>query len=130
MLEDQVAFVRALKAAGCDFCDVSSGGIGPTSRPPQVTSSYQLPFAAEVRRATGIATCAVGMSTRADQAEEIIATGAAELVCIGRAMLDDPRWPWHAAEALGVRIPYPPPHQRSHASVWPGAVLVRPPANG
>jgi 2,4-dienoyl-CoA reductase-like NADH-dependent reductase (Old Yellow Enzyme family) len=125
VVEDQIAFVRALRQAGCDFCDVSSGGIAPQSRPPQVIESYQLPFAEEIRRATGIVTCAVGMIVHPRQAEAIVASGTADLVCLGRAMLDDPRWPWRAAETLGVKLRYPPPYARSHPAVWPGAALLR-----
>jgi 2,4-dienoyl-CoA reductase-like NADH-dependent reductase (Old Yellow Enzyme family) len=126
VLEDQVALVKRLRDAGCDFCDVSSGGIAPTSRPPQVTEAYQLPFAAEIRRATGIATCAVGMILQPRQAEAIVAEGTADMVCLGRAMLDDPRWPWRAAQALGVKLTYPPPLARAHPDAWPGAGLLRP----
>ncbi|WP_108459706.1 NADH:flavin oxidoreductase/NADH oxidase [Devosia naphthalenivorans] len=120
-IEDAIAFATELKVIGCDFVDVSSGGIATGSRPPQVTSSYQVPFAAAVRTAVGIPTWAVGMIVSPHQAEEILAQRASDFICLGRAILDDPRWPWHAAEAMGISIPYPEPYSRSHFSVWPGA---------
>jgi 2,4-dienoyl-CoA reductase-like NADH-dependent reductase (Old Yellow Enzyme family) len=57
------------------------------------------------------------------QAEDIVATGKADMVAMARAFLDDPRWVWHAAERFGVKIDYPPQYARSHPSQWPGAAL-------
>ena len=48
------------------------------------------------------------------------------MVAMARAILDNPRWVWHAAERFGVKIDYPPPYARSHGSLWPGAKLARP----
>jgi 2,4-dienoyl-CoA reductase-like NADH-dependent reductase (Old Yellow Enzyme family) len=61
---------------------------------------------------------AVGMITLARQAEEIIAGGKADLVAIARAMMDDPRWAWHAARELGAQALYAPNYQRCHPSIW------------
>ncbi len=47
------------------------------------------------------------------------------MVALARAMLDNPRWPWHAAQALGARIEYPDPYARSHPDLWSGASLLR-----
>ncbi|MGL5733944.1 MAG: oxidoreductase, partial [Beijerinckiaceae bacterium] len=55
----------------------------------------------------------------------IVASGAADQVAIGRGMLDNPRWGWHAAEALGVKLDLPPQYARAGKPVWPGAGLVR-----
>ena len=91
---------RQLQARGCDWIDVSSGGISPRQRiDPQ--PGYQVPFAKALREATGMPTIAVGLITEPQQAEEIIATGQADMVALARGMLYDPRWPWHAAAALG-----------------------------
>jgi len=48
------------------------------------------------------------------------------MVALARGLLDDPRWPWHAAERLGVKIALPPQYARAHHELWPGAQLARP----
>jgi len=63
-----------------------------------------------------------------EQAEEIIASGKADMVAMARAFLDNPRWVWHAAERHGVKLDYPPPYARSRYDLWPGAKLSRPQA--
>ena len=45
---------------------------------------------------------AVGMIADPGQAEEILASGKADMVAMARAFLDNPRWVWHAAERFGV----------------------------
>ena len=87
---------------------------------------YQVPFAAKVKAATGIATRAVGLIVTPEQAEAIVASGQADCVALARAFLDDPRWVWHAAERLGAEISVPPPYARTARAAWPGAALLRP----
>jgi 2,4-dienoyl-CoA reductase-like NADH-dependent reductase (Old Yellow Enzyme family) len=60
----------------------------------------------------------VGMITNPLQAEDAIATGAADLIAIARAAMDDPRWAWHAARDLDAPIEYTKNYQRCHPSVW------------
>jgi NADPH2 dehydrogenase len=48
------------------------------------------------------------------------------MVALARGMLDDPRWPWHAAERFGVKLDYPPQYRRAHHEQWPGAGIARP----
>jgi 2,4-dienoyl-CoA reductase-like NADH-dependent reductase (Old Yellow Enzyme family) len=115
--EEAVAFARELKALGCDFIDASSGALDPRQQIP-FAPGYNVPFAEKIRRETGIVTMAVGMITRAEQAEEIIASGKADLIAIARAVMDDPRWAWHAARQLCAQAPYSPNYQRCHPSVW------------
>jgi len=91
---------RQLQARGCDWIDVSSGGISPRQK-IALGPGYQVPFAQAVREATGMTTMAVGLITEPQQAEDIVASGKADMVALARAMLYDPRWPWHAAAALG-----------------------------
>jgi 2,4-dienoyl-CoA reductase-like NADH-dependent reductase (Old Yellow Enzyme family) len=74
---------------------------------------YQVPFAEAVKKATGVNTIAVGLLTEAQQAEQIVASGQADLVAIARAALYDPRWPWHAAAELGATVEAPPQYWRS-----------------
>ena len=63
---------------------------------------YQVPFAARIRNEAGIATVAVGLITDPRHAEEILASGQADVVALARGMIYNPRWPWHAAIELGV----------------------------
>jgi 2,4-dienoyl-CoA reductase-like NADH-dependent reductase (Old Yellow Enzyme family) len=111
-LEDTVELARRLKARGCDWIDASSGGVSPRQK-ITLGPGYQVPFAREIRRATGIVTVAVGLITEPRQAEAIVAAGDADLVALARAFLWDPRWPWHAAAALGATVRSPQPYWRA-----------------
>ncbi len=111
-LDDTMALAHRLVAQGCDWIDVSSGGVSPAQKIP-LGPGYQVPLAREIRRATGALTMAVGLITEPAQAEAIVASGDADLVALARAMLWDPRWPWHAAAALGHSVPVPRQYWRS-----------------
>jgi len=104
---------------------VSSGGIAPRARIP-IGPGYQVPFAARVKAETGIITRSVGLIADPHQAEDIVARGQADFVALARAMLDNPRWGWHAAEALGAECARPPQYERARPAVWPGAKIARP----
>ncbi len=110
-LDDTVALAQRLCALGCDWIDVSSGGLVPGAA-IATAPGYQVPFAQRVRAETGATTMAVGMITEPLQAEAIIAEGKADLVALARGMLYDPHWAWHAAEALGARASYPDQYRR------------------
>ncbi|HUF87500.1 MAG TPA: NADH:flavin oxidoreductase/NADH oxidase [Thermohalobaculum sp.] len=125
-VESSIAYAEELKARGCDFVDVSSGGVSPEQK--VVTGpGYQTGFAAEIRRATRLPTMSVGQITDPEQAETIVRTGQADMVSLARAMLFDPRWPWHAAMALGDSAAFPPQYQRAHASLL-AEQAIEPPA--
>ena len=115
--EETVLFAKAMKARGCDFFDVSSGALDPRQQIP-MAPGYNVPFAEKVKKETGIAVMSVGMISRARQAEDIVASGKADLVAIARAMMDDPRWAWHAARELGAKTPYAPNYVRCSPAVW------------
>ena len=89
-----------MKKRGVDWIDVSSGGVSPQQKIP-LSPGYQVPFAQAIKEATGVTTMAVGLITEAKQAEEIVASGKADMVALARGMLYDPRWGWHAAAELG-----------------------------
>jgi 2,4-dienoyl-CoA reductase-like NADH-dependent reductase (Old Yellow Enzyme family) len=116
-IEDSVAFAHALKALGCDFIDVSTGGSDPALRPP-VGPGFQVPFAERIKHATGLPTMAVGLITTPHQAEAILAEGRADMIAIARAFLDDPHWGWHAAYALGGEVALPPQYRRAGIKQW------------
>ena len=114
-LEQTIEFARELKKRGVDWIDVSSGGVSSQQKIP-LSPGYQVPFAKAIREATGITTMAVGLITEAKQAEEIVASGTADMVALARGMLYDPRWPWHAAAELGGEVSAPPQYWRSQPS--------------
>jgi 2,4-dienoyl-CoA reductase-like NADH-dependent reductase (Old Yellow Enzyme family) len=111
-VESTVEFARALKERGCDWIDVSSGGLSPRQK-IVLGPGYQVPFAEIVRTETGLATIAVGLITDARQAEAIIEAGRADIVALARGFLYDPRWPWHAAAALGGTVAGPRQYWRA-----------------
>jgi 2,4-dienoyl-CoA reductase-like NADH-dependent reductase (Old Yellow Enzyme family) len=117
-MDETVELAQALKARGCDFVDVSSGGNHPGQK-IALGPGYQVPFAAEVRRAAGIPTWAVGMITDPHQAEAIVSGGEADMVALARGVMFNPRWAWHASEALGAETAYAPKYMRAHPSRWP-----------
>ncbi|HEX4418368.1 MAG TPA: NADH:flavin oxidoreductase/NADH oxidase [Kofleriaceae bacterium] len=111
-IDQTIAFARELQQRGVDWIDASSGGISPAQK-IAVGPGYQVPFADAIKQATGVTTMAVGMITDPQQAEDLIASGKADLVALARAMLYDARWPWHAAAALGAHVDGPPQYWRA-----------------
>ncbi len=113
---DSVAFAQALKAAGCDYVGASSGGVAADQQ-IVLGPGYQVPYAAQVQREAGMPAMAVGMINEPEHAEAIVRNGEAELVALGRGMTWNPRWAWHAADALGAKAAFPPQYARSHSSM-------------
>ncbi|MHB1133970.1 MAG: NADPH dehydrogenase NamA [Chloroflexota bacterium] len=113
-LPQMVEIARAVKAAGVDLIDVSSGGTTPQQ--PAAWRGYQVPFAENIRREAGIATAAVGLVTQPEMAEEIVRNGRADLVVLGREHLRQPYWALHAARSLGVDVPWPHQYERAKLS--------------
>ena len=107
-IEDTVMLARALKSKGVDLIDCSSGGIIGSSGRASVRPApgYLVPYADTVRRDATIATMAVGLIVEAHQANEIIASGRADMVAMGRQLLDDPNFVLHAAQELGHSDPF------------------------
>ncbi len=111
-LEQTLVFAQALKDRGCEFIDVSSGGVSSQQKIP-VGPNYQVPFADEIKRKIGMPTITVGLITEAQQAEDILQQGKADMIALARGMLYDPRWPWHAAAQLGGQVDAPRQYWRS-----------------
>ena len=118
--EETVVFARELKKLGCDYMDMSSGGLDPRQKIP-LAPGYQVPFSEKVRKEAGIATMTVGLITDAKQAEEIIASGKADMIAIARGAMWNPRWSWHAAEVLGAEAAYAPKMMACHPKLRPQA---------
>lgn len=105
-------FAKRLKALGCDFIHVSSGGVSPQQK-IALGPNYQVDFARQIREASGLLTIAVGLITEPHQAEAILQSGEADLVGLARAFLYQPRWGWQAAAALGGEVQANPVYWRS-----------------
>jgi 2,4-dienoyl-CoA reductase-like NADH-dependent reductase (Old Yellow Enzyme family) len=111
-LEQTIAYAVELKKRGVDWIDVSSAGISPRQK-IATGPGYQVQFAKAVKEASGVNTMAVGLITDAQQAQDIIESGKADLVALARRMLYDPRWPWHAAAKFGSEVFAPPQYWRA-----------------
>lgn len=110
-VEQSIQFALALKERGCAAVHVSSGGVSPLQA-IKPGPGYQVPFAQRIKAAAALPTIAVGLITEARQAEAILAEGQANAVALARAILYDPRWPWHAAATLGAQVQAPPQYWR------------------
>ncbi|GAB4400425.1 MAG: NADH:flavin oxidoreductase/NADH oxidase [Rhodoferax sp.] len=110
-LPDAIALSLELKARGCDFIHVSSGGVSPRQCIP-VGPLYQVHLARAIRAATNLVTTAVGLITEPDQAEKVLQAGDADLVALARAFLYQPRWGWQAAAALNGQVQAMPAYWR------------------
>ena len=113
--DDSVRLAALLRDADVDLVDVSTGGNARADIP--VGPGYQVPFAGQIRRETGIAVGAVGMITEPKQAEDILADGSADVVLMARELLRNPHWPLFAAHELGVQpgegIAWPEQYERA-----------------
>ena len=111
-LDQSIVLAKQLQSIGVDFIDCSSGFVVP-KEPIPFGPGFQVPFAARIKVEANIATGTVGYITDPVQAEQIVATGQADAVILGRQMLRDPYWPLHAAKALGVDILWPNQYLRA-----------------
>jgi 2,4-dienoyl-CoA reductase-like NADH-dependent reductase (Old Yellow Enzyme family) len=111
-IDGSVALSRSLKAMGVDLVDCSSGGLAPQQK-IALGPGYQVPFAERIRRETGVLTGAVGLITTAQQAEEIVSSGRADMVLLAREFLRDPYFALHAGKALGTEVQPPVQYQRA-----------------
>jgi 2,4-dienoyl-CoA reductase-like NADH-dependent reductase (Old Yellow Enzyme family) len=111
-IEQSIELARRLRTRGVDLIDCSSGGLVPAAAIP-VGPSYQVPFAARIKREAAMATGAVGLITTPPQADAIVRSGEADCVLLAREMLRDPYWPLRAARELGRSIDWPPQYLRA-----------------
>jgi 2,4-dienoyl-CoA reductase-like NADH-dependent reductase (Old Yellow Enzyme family) len=111
-IDEAIEFAQALKARSSAAIHVSSGGVSPAQKIP-LGPGYQVGLATRIKTVVGLPTIAVGLITQAAQAEAIVAEGQADAIALARALLYDPRWPWHAAAELGAQVQAPPQVWRS-----------------
>jgi 2,4-dienoyl-CoA reductase-like NADH-dependent reductase (Old Yellow Enzyme family) len=122
-IEDSVRLAKALKVAGIDVIDCSSGGImgSATGASPIVPKTprapgFQVPWAAQIKREANIQTMAVGLILTPQLAADVIDSGDADLVAIAREALDNPNWPLNALRTLGLDAHYE--HWPKQAGWW------------
>jgi len=111
-IEDSIQLAKLLKDKGVDVVDCSSGG-NTHHQKIAVRPLYQVPFAETIKKEAGILTASVGMITTAEECEEILQRGSADLVVLARQLLRDPYFPLHAAKKLNVDIPWPAQYERA-----------------
>jgi 2,4-dienoyl-CoA reductase-like NADH-dependent reductase (Old Yellow Enzyme family) len=111
-LEDSVELSKRLRELGVDLVDCSSGGAVAHAK-IELGPGYQVPFARAIRAQASIPTGAVGLITTAQQAEEIVRDGSADVVLLARQFLRDPYFALHAAKELGVEIEWPEQYARA-----------------
>lgn len=111
-LAQSLVLARALDARGCNYLHVSSGGLDPRQR---ITAGpgYQVPFAEAIKREVRMPIIAVGLITEPLQAESVLVQQQADAIALARGIMYDPRWPWHAAAALGAQIVAAPQYLRA-----------------
>jgi 2,4-dienoyl-CoA reductase-like NADH-dependent reductase (Old Yellow Enzyme family) len=118
-IQDTIQLAELLEKHGVDLIDCSSGGIVPDTD-YETGPNYQVPFAAKVRADTQVLTAAVGLITDPLKAQEIIETGQADAVMLGREMLRNPHWALHAAFQLGIDIEWPNQYKQAKPrEKWP-----------
>lgn len=106
-LQDSIALAKLMKEWGVDLVDVSTGGNSPLQQIPQLVPGYQVPFAEQIRREASIPTGAVGLITEAEQADEIVRSGKADIVLLAREVLRNPYFTLEAAHLLGHEVAWP-----------------------
>jgi len=111
-IDEAILVAKAYKLAGASYICCSSGGNSPLQKMPG-GPGYQVHLATAIKNGANIATRAVGLIDEPHQANDIIASGKADIVALGRAFLADPRWPWRAAAQMGHEIVAPPQMLRS-----------------
>ncbi|NBZ86363.1 bifunctional salicylyl-CoA 5-hydroxylase/oxidoreductase [Stagnihabitans tardus] len=106
---EAVEIARLFAAAGADIIDVSAGQTTTEAR-PIYGRMFQTPFSDRIRNEAGLATMAVGNITEAEQVNQILLAGRADLVCLARPHLTDPYWTLHAGLAVGQDAGWPLPY--------------------
>ncbi|MFW1955513.1 NADH:flavin oxidoreductase/NADH oxidase [Acinetobacter guillouiae] len=110
-VESSIGLSKALAQLGAAYIHVSSAGLH-IQQDIKVGANYQVPFANAIKKQVNIPVITVGLITEAEQAEQILQQGEADAIALARAILYNPRWPWHAAAKLGAKISIAPQYLR------------------
>lgn len=125
-IEQTTTLAHVLDGRGCQFLHVSSGGNDPRQQIP-LSPGYQVPFAEAIKaQKLRMPVIAVGLITDPAQAESILRHSHADAIALARGILYDPRWPWHAAAALGDSLEPAPQYLRCEPREARG-VFIAPP---
>lgn len=111
--EDYVQFALWMKSQDVDLIDVSSGAVVPAKI--NAFPLYQVPFAAKIKHEAHVPVGAVGLITTGQEAEQVLQEDEADLIFIGRELLRDPYFPYHAAKTLQVEID---PPSKTYIRAW------------
>ncbi|MGH2646800.1 MAG: NADPH dehydrogenase NamA [Ginsengibacter sp.] len=111
-IHDSVSLSKILKIKGVDLVDCSSGGNSHHQKIP-VAPLYQVPFAERIKKECGILTGAVGLITKAEEAEKILNSNQADLIIMARQLLREPYFPLHAAKQLNTDVSWPLQYERA-----------------
>ena len=111
-LEESIALSKLLEARGVDLIDVSSGGLAK-AQPITLGPGYQMDFAKAIKEQVSMVVGTVGMITEAQQAEDALQAGVADVVLMGRQFLREPSYALRAARELGVDLSWPGQYERA-----------------
>ena len=111
-LEESIALSKLLEARGVDLIDVSSGGLAK-AQPITLGPGYQMDFAQAIKEQVSIVVGTVGLITEAQQAEDALQAGVADVVLMGRQFLREPSYALRAARELGVGLSWPGQYERA-----------------
>ncbi|MDR1826864.1 MAG: NADH:flavin oxidoreductase/NADH oxidase [Methylobacteriaceae bacterium] len=112
-LEQSIALAGVLADNGCDFLDVSSGGLVVGQKLPPLAPGYQVYLAEAIKKQVSYPVITVGLITDPNHAEDILNAEQADAVAIGRGMMFNTHWPWQAALELGATVAAPPQYLRA-----------------
>jgi len=92
--------VKILKSLGVDVIDCSSGGLSGTSAisKAKITPGFQVNYAKNIKEHCNISTMAVGAIIGYEQANNIIGDNCADFVALGRELMSNTQWVYHAAK--------------------------------
>ncbi|MED5018066.1 NADH:flavin oxidoreductase/NADH oxidase [Paenibacillus chibensis] len=100
--------------AGVDVFHISSGGEGHigSNGGPKAGPGYQVKLADEIKNMLNVPVIAVGRLENFEDAQQVVLSGKADLVAVGRGMLKDPYWALHASQALQANEKIPKQYLR------------------
>ncbi|CAG2167184.1 unnamed protein product [Oppiella nova] len=120
-IKQSIDFAKKLKTIGMDFIDCSSGGVVSYIDYNGLNANgVQLKAAQSIQKEVGIATAAVGKIVDPHEAEAILRGNGATLIFIGRAFLNNPHWPYMAADVLANKMSFKYPDQYDWCIGWRG----------
>jgi len=98
-IEDSKVAARAFEKAGVDIIHISGGFVGYT--PPGLTGQgYFAPLSEAIKSAVSVPVILTGGITEIDAAEKLLKDKKADLIGVGRAILQDSTWAERAIESL------------------------------